>query len=199
MNVVKALFFVIAAAVPAMGAVEKLSALGKNKTGIVFADGSSVYFKSDAVAAVSKQIYYLGAFRITEMVVDISASPSQIKIYNIQTASADDAKNAAAETAARAVADIAAPDFDYKAAQKRLEEIKKSADENNLAQKRLSAPARISKQFPSSTHSRTLEFCVGDIDDLLKLYDSFQKDFAMQGKNLSGACYKIINLIPDKK
>ena len=199
MNVVKALFFVIASAAPAMGAVEKFSTLGKNKTGIVFADGSSVYFKSDAVAAVSKQIYYLGVFRITEMVVDISASPSQIKIYNIQTASADDAKNAAAETAARAASDIASPNFDYQSAQKRLEEIKKMGDENALAQKRLSAPARISKLFPSSTHSKTLEFCVGDIDDLLKLYDAFQKDFSMQGKNLSGACYKITNPISDIK
>lgn len=63
----------------------------------------------------------------------------------------------------------------------------------------MGAPARISKLFPSSTHSKTLEFCVGDIDDFLRLCDEFKTDFTTRGKSLSGFCYKITNPISDNK
>ena len=72
------------------GAVEIDNAAIKNKSkfGIVFPDNTSYYANADAVVSVSRQNYCAGPLEITEVVIDVLGSPSQVRIYCARAADA---------------------------------------------------------------------------------------------------------------
>lgn len=77
------------AAVPAQAVeIDSASIKNKSKFGILFPDNTSYYANADAVVSVSRQNYCAGPLEITEVVIDVLGSPSQVRIYCARAADA---------------------------------------------------------------------------------------------------------------
>ena len=62
--------------------VDTSSIKNRARFGIEFPDNTSFYGNADMVVGVSRQTYTTGAVFVTEVVIDILGSPSQVRIYN---------------------------------------------------------------------------------------------------------------------
>lgn len=137
----------------------------KNVFGIQFSDTQQFYGRVQSVNSISIQEYKTSAFRVTEMVVDMADSPLQLRIYYTELI---DFKKVAEETVKRVggavvpagvVLPISPPGLDEAA---------------NKAQAVVGAEVKKSevvKEYPVTTHARTIEFKVEDKETLLQLYD----------------------------
>lgn len=140
----------------------------KSKFGILFPDNTSYYANADAVVSVSRQSYYAGPLQITEVVIDILGSPSQVRIYNAQMAQA--------LSEAEKLAQSKLPE-NLKPYAKMPDSVKQRlTDAQSNAAQATSAP-QIQKMFPATTNSKTIEFIVPSIEELEEFYTIFSNDF----------------------
>lgn len=140
--------------------------VNKNVCGIEFINGTSVYINIPSIASISKQNYIAGPLEVSEISID-TAGNSQIRIY---CASPADAQKLAGSAADRLPPDLKAR------AQPALQTIVEKA---NAAKEKIpyaagaeknAALANVYKVYPSTTHSKTLEFAVASKDALDSLY-----------------------------
>lgn len=152
------------------GAVEIDNAAIKNKSkfGIVFPDNTSYYANADAVVSVSRQNYCAGPLEITEVVIDVLGSPSQVRIYCARAADA-------AKTAER-LAQEKLPE-PLKPYAKTPDSIRERVSEAQKLAAGASAVPQIQKIFPATTNSRTIEFIVPSPEELDEFYTIFSNDF----------------------
>ena len=146
------------------GAVEIDNAAIKNKSkfGIVFPDNTSYYANADAVVSVSRQNYCAGPLEITEVVIDVLGSPSQVRIYCARAADA-------AKTAER-LAQEKLPE-PLKPYAKTPDSIRERVSEAQKLAAGASAVPQIQKIFPATTNSRTIEFIVPSPEELAEELD----------------------------
>ena len=146
----------------------------EKRTGIKFNDKASIYISTDVICAVSLQSYILGGFEVAEVVIDILGSPSQVRIYavneNIVSSKVDLAKNK-----------------NLAAAANKPKSLVESAENFARAQNPLDINTVI-KEYPKTTHSKTLEFRV-DFDSLKEFYNAFAADFTCKKPKIGGKLY----------
>ena len=185
MNIVKIAFFLVASQTFSFG-LTFTNQLKSSITGIVFEDTSSIYFETKTLISVSKQIYNLNGFKVNEVVLDLSSSPSQIKVYSIQGPSPSQIGNQTSTYIQR--------NTDYATAKATLENANKALQNIKYAKVSENAklPSTVNNLFPVSTHSRTLEFSVSSIDELEKFYDKMVSIFSdkTSSESLKGALFK---------
>ena len=185
MNIAKIVFFLIASCAVSLG-LNFSNKLNPAITGLIFADSSSIYFETKSLISVSKQIYNLNGFIVNEIVLDLSNSPSQIKIYSIQAPSPSQIGNQ--------VSDTLQANTNYNIAKSTLEKAKRNFQniKSDKIAENIKLPNTVSKLFPASTHSRTLEFNVPSKDELEHFYQKIVSIFSEKGSSqtLKGALFK---------
>lgn len=146
--------------------------------GISFADGGSYYALAEKVVSVSKQTYIAGPLFVTEVCIELDQSPLQVRIYNARAVPADKTAEAAAKKIPPEIAKQAAKSDILKRAEEKLSDIKTQQN--------------VYKDYPATTHARTLEFVVADLGELESFYEKFSGDFAkIGGESLNKKIYTL--------
>ena len=145
-------------------------------TGIKFGDNADIYIKSDTICSVSLQSYMLAGFEIAEVVIDVLGSPSQIRIYAVN----DNFVSSKGGVMQKENGAFSAASESVRSA---LENVENTVKEKN--------PANINaviKEYPRTTHSKTLEFKVsfGALKEFHKLFIS---DFTCKNPKIAGKLY----------
>ncbi len=149
--------------------------------GIEFPDGTSYYGRSDKIVSVSKQQYLVGPIIVTEVNIEMENSRTQLRIYNSRAIPSEMAANLAIKKTEGA-ANYAPP----------IPAVLKKIDEKagNLATQQ-----KVYKDYPQTTHAKTLEFIVPNIEELEKFYKQISSDFLKLNKE---SVSKKIYIIKDK-
>ena len=154
--------------------------------GIEFMNGTSVYTNIQTITSVSKQSYIAGPLEVSEIVIDTSGN-SQIRIYNARPI---DPQKQAQTLSGKMPADLqsrAAP-----AMQTIVEKANAAKDKIPFSQdaEKNASLSNVYKVYPSTTHSKTLEFAVSSKEALDSLYAQFSGAFCSQdNETLSQALF----------
>ncbi len=137
------------------------------KFGINFPDGTSFYGNTNGVTSISRQEFIVGPLLVTEVSIDIAGSPTQVRIYHSRTIPADKVYDMQEGKLPEKLKPYAKVPDSIKA------QIKKGEEklENINVQK------TVYKDYPATTHSRTLEFVVSDLEELETFYKRITADF----------------------
>ncbi|MBR6388636.1 MAG: hypothetical protein IKS15_00745 [Opitutales bacterium] len=148
--------------------------VNKNVCGIEFINGTSVYISIPSIASISKQNYIAGPLEVAEISIDTTGS-SQIRIY---CATPIDAQKHAESLSNRLPQDLKA--HAQPALQTVVEKANAAKGKIPFAQdaEKSAAAANVYKIYPSTTHSKTLEFAVASKDALDSLYKLLTDAFA---------------------
>jgi len=139
--------------------------------GVEFPDGVSFYGRAEMVYAISLQRYQTGPYMVTELVVDIAGVTSQFRVY-------------------------ATEPFDPSMLQSRLPEeapsgftqgkgvppgVQKMANKASDAADKTEG-GLVVKDYPSSTHAKTIEFRLGSAEDVEELYKAMIDLYSRKGR-----------------
>ena len=181
------LFFFLTPALFAVSVDSK--GLKNNKLfGIEFVEsGLSYYGKAAAIQSLSLQEYQSGPFIVTEMVIDMAGSPSQLRIYHTELITGQDIQSRLPDEAANTINRPPPP-----AVQSLIDRGRKDMNK--------AAATRVVKDYPTATHAHTLEFRLALKQDLEDLYRMFRQRYARKAKeetpeneneSLGGALFKL--------
>ncbi len=137
----------------------------KNVFGISFSDTQQFYGRVNNVNSISLQEYKTSAFRVTEMCVDMADSPLQLRIYYTELI---DFKKAAEDTVKRVGGAVVPAGVLLPMSPPGLEQA--AAKAANVANTEIKK-SEVVKEYPVTTHARTIEFKVEDKETLISLYD----------------------------
>lgn len=162
-----ALLFVVllSSAVPAAQAevIIRTRAIGNRALfGIEFPEGQSLYGLASMVYAVSLQKYQTGPFMVTEMVVDIAGVNSQYRIYATEPLSTSDMQARLPE---------GTPDG-FKTSKGVPPAVQRLMDKNAETTS-TTMGALVVKDYPLSTHAKTIEYRLANPEDVVELYEAF--------------------------
>ncbi len=174
--------------------IDDSSIENKNVFGLIFPDGNSYYGLADQISNVSIQSYIAGPLAITEVSINLSGSPVQLRIYN---AKANTANNINAELKKNLPENL-----------KPYAEIPNNIKDNSKLIKTIDnslAVPLVVKDYPMTTHAKTIEFVVQDLDELMNFYKKFVSDYtgskndtyntentnSKKGARIRGRLYKI--------
>jgi hypothetical protein len=115
----------------------------------------SFYGKAASIVSGSLQVYQAGPFVVTEVVIDFSGSPSQLRLYATEPISA--------EQVVEGVRSMTGRSIPVPGGFERL---------NDEAKKR-SPAAQVYKDYPNTTHARTIELRVSDPQEIIAFYNRF--------------------------
>ncbi len=172
---------ILAQSVQVFAEVNKETIKDSKLFGIEFPDGTSYYGRVDKIISISKQQYLVGPLVVTEVNIELDNSRTQLRIYNSRAIPSEMA-TALAIKKAEGVANYAPP----------IPDVLKKIDERagNLA-----IQQKVYKDYPQTTHARTLEFIVTNIQELEKFYKQISSDFLkLNNESIS----KKIYIIKDK-
>lgn len=168
----KALFSlcILFASVSASALTVSNSLSDKSKFGIIFPDGTSIYGNAAAVSTISKQKYTSGPLVVTEVIIDMAGSPTQYRIYNIKSADPTEFYEKLSETKV--------PE-ELKAYTQTPDYLKQKAQESEVSKKLtdFTSVPMVTKTYPVTTHAKTAEFIVEDINELEAFYKRFSEDY----------------------
>ena len=191
-------FFVISlTAAQALHAFQTESISNKTIFSIEFPDGTSYTGQSIEVLGISKQKYLIAGFEICEITIDMAASPTQIRIYNMRPLHLDDLTNELDKRTPNELKNINIGNISKSAENYMSTAGTKIYDSTYLD--------RVAKTYPYTTHSKTLEFIVPNLEELEQLYKALNSDMKLiptieqkkavpTGKNpigLGGKLYKL--------
>ncbi len=132
-------------------------------------DGTSFFGKENMIVSISLQKYRLEAFVLTEVNVQFLGENALIRIYNATPSNlADEIFSAARSRLPKPLSEVNPPIKD------KLPVVKKA--ENAI--KKSTKVDFVSKNYPATTHAKTVEFVVPDLEELLAFYDQISSDFA---------------------
>lgn len=125
----------------------------------------SFYGRADRVISVSFQEYTTGTFIVSEVVIDMSNSNQQLRIYNTRTPGSGDVADRANRASAANSAD----------ASKLPIPSQLSALESKVTNLATSpAAGLVVKTYPSTTHAKTVEMAVSSKAELKSFYTAFK-------------------------
>lgn len=191
MNIIKFAFLTIVSTLSSFAGVQtSLNALHETKTGIDFYGNSSVYFSTSKLVSISKQIYNVNGVVVSEIVLDLESSPSQIKIYNMQLSSIKSVSNKVAQSIKT---DITSTSFNRDIAENMLNKATSVAEDKVNINKSIQLSHDVNKIYPSSTHSKTIEFAISKKEDINSLYDEIKNLYTNKTSQckLNGTLLKI--------
>ena len=146
----------------------------KNVCAVEFANGTSVYINIQTITSISKQNYIAGPLEVAEISIDTTGN-SQIRIY---CATPIDAQKQAENLSSRLPSDLRG--HAQPALQTVVEKANAAKGKIPFAQdaEKNASLANVYKVYPSTTHSKTLEFAVASKDALDSLYRLLTDAFA---------------------
>ena len=157
--------------------------------GIEFLNETSVYINIASITSISKQVYIAGPLEVREFSIDTNGN-SQIRIYHASPIDAQSQLNAASnklpgEAAGRVKPHLETAVDKVNAAKEKIP-FAKDAEKN-------ASLAGVYKIYPSTTHSKTLEFAVASKEAFEALYKQFQEAFSSnKSELLSSTLFKEI-------
>lgn len=125
-----------------------------------FANGTSYYGRHDRINSASLQYYQSGPYIVTEMVVDIASSDVLLRIYHTELINTSDLQNRVASGVPGSQAQVP------EAVQQLIDRGREGADQARSGQ-------MVVKDYPASTHAKTLEYRVSEKSELEALYQRF--------------------------
>jgi len=174
-------FLFIAVALTILGSIPQASALTMKKKAVpnggifgieVSSTDLSFYGRADHVLSVSFQEYTTGTFIVTEVVIDMSNSNQQLRIYNTRTpGSADVADRANRASAANSEnRGLNSSDATKLPIPSQLSALESKV--TNLT----SGPTSglVVKTYPTTTHAKTIEMAVSSKTELKSFYSAFK-------------------------
>lgn len=130
----------------------------KRLFGIEMPEGlQSFYGRHDRINSVSLQEYQAGPYAVTEVTIDMASSPLQLRLYHTEVANIQDLQKAAPQT----------PGNTAKISDSVVKAANKGTDRAN------SADPPVIKDYPLTTHAKTLEFRVSTKEELEAFYRIF--------------------------
>lgn len=156
-----------------LGALQVKNEALKNRGmfAISFKNGASIYMKARTIASISKQEYYIGFLQVSEVVIESEGGVSQIRIYHSATVDPADVARKAAQKDTSGTADKFAAATEY------ANRTKAAVESYSKVQTKQKSDA-VYKEYPATTHSKTLEFVVDDLGELEALYEALIIDYA---------------------
>ncbi|MEM8549331.1 MAG: hypothetical protein AAGF10_00935 [Verrucomicrobiota bacterium] len=140
--------------------------------GVGFPDGTSFYADARMVYGVSLQRYQTGPFYVTEMVIDIGGVVSQFRIYATEPFDESAWQSRLPAQAPSGLKEgTGVPAAVQKAASRGKQTI--SSTESGL----------VVKDYPVSTHAKTVEFRLAQAKDVEDLYDAFVQAYTRRGRD----------------
>ncbi len=138
--------------------------------GIQFPDGSSYYGYADSLVAVSKQRYMVGPLVVTEVNIELDSSPVQLRIYHSRALSSQNATALANKKAG------VASNF--------VPQLPMVMDKIDAETKQLTTQQNVYKDYPTTTHARTLEFIVPNLEELEEFFKELHEHFIRKDKKI---------------
>ncbi len=161
--------------------VDKTTIKNPELFGIQFPDGTTFFGNARSVLSISIQSYIVMGSNamMTEIVIDIAGSKSQLRIYNAQLLDNNYIAKIAKEKAP----------INNSAYEKLVDNVNEKAEnvkkvQNANFSKVLDLKNVVVKNYPNATHAHTLEYYIPDIDELYAFYDSITYDFTRTEKLL---------------
>lgn len=140
--------------------VKRNAYYNKEIFGIEFPNGGSFYAAANLVSGVSMQKYVLGAFEVTEVVIDIATSSNQLTIYAAELLSTKTTNFNQAQ-----MASVVSKGEDYM-----------STIAGKASGYLPNTDNVVVKEYPATTHSKTMEYKV-TLSELEEFYSTFSTDF----------------------
>ncbi len=140
-----------------------------NVFGIVFPNKTEFYGRADKVVSISKQEFIAGPLFVTEVCIELDQSPLQLRIYHSSALPIDKTSEAIQKQLPEKYRQYATPP----------ESIKKMLRENIQD---ANVQKSIYKDYPTTTHARTLEFIVTDLDELNEFFRKISDHFMNKAK-----------------
>lgn len=156
--------------------------------GVEFPDGTSFFAKSDMICLMAMERYFLGNMIVSEVSIQLLGQPAMIKIYNVSPKEGLEALYESAREKVPGHKNLkAAPDELVK----RLEKLTKHQQTQKVSENLENAIKVdfVAKEYPITTHSKTNEYIVPDLAELLLFYRRISLDFAK---------YKSEDEVPEK-
>lgn len=170
----------IAAAAMLLGAgaqafvIDNASIKNKRTFGIEFPDGTSYYGMANAICGISKQQYVVGGvMMITEVSIDMAGASTQIRIYHAKPIDSEALKKLRDKLPQELKPYTETPKI-----------VQEQLDRADAAMGKAGTPM-VSKDYPMTTHAKTIEFVVDSLDEILLFYDRFSSDFTGKIQKLS--------------
>lgn len=127
-------------------------------------DAQEYYGRADSVNSVSMQSYITATYRVKEMVIDIHGSPLQLRIYHAAMLDPrEEAKRLKSKTGVQQfnIPTIGTP-----------QPVQKALDGVNRVNN-----AVLLKEYPVTTHAKTIEFRVEELEELERFYTLFRNNW----------------------
>lgn len=135
--------------------------------GLRFGKGQELYGRVRGINTVSLQTYLTPAYSVVEMVIDIINSPLQIRIYSTDLI---DAVSLAADAASPVAKEIPFANNTLQFGEKQYETASGSFVEKTES---VVDTAPVVKDYPLTTHSKTIEFKLPSAGDVEALFNAF--------------------------
>ena len=142
----------------------------KNIFGIEFPDGNSFFGVADHISNISKQTYIAGPLSVTEVSINLLAGTVQLRIYNARQI---DSKGIG-EQLAEKLPDNLKPYATMPNTIQQNSPIASQAEEKIA--NALNQPLVV-KDYPATTHAKTLEYIIPDLEELENFYNKLVSDY----------------------
>ncbi len=158
------LFVLLAAASTAAAEVGVERIPNTELFGLKIGRGGEYFGRVQSINSISLQNYRTAAFRVTELVIDMTGSPLQLRIYHAAPVTPADAP----ETRASELPGS-------REARLRTSQIMRRASDEVPLDEML-----LFKEYPVTTHAKTIEFTVGSRQDLLDLHEELKNRWVLR-------------------
>lgn len=130
-------------------------------------DSQEFYGRADSVNSISIQTYLTASFRVSEVVIDMHGSPIQLRIYH--TGALDPREEAERLHSNTGVKSVGIPTLGTPSP------IKKALEGSDKL-----TNTYVFKEYPVTTHAKTIEYRVSSRDELVKLYSTLRDHWLRQ-------------------
>lgn len=161
MAIISSLLFCVA--FTPLNALHVRNGVLKNKRlfGIQFANGTSFYGRHDRINSASLQSYQSGPYIVTEVVIDLASSDVALRVYHTELMNASDFQSRL-PAGVPGVAQTNIP-----------ASVQKLLDRGRAGAQRARSGDMVVKDYPTSTHAKTLEYRVSEKEELERFYKRF--------------------------
>lgn len=141
--------------------IEQGALANKRFFAILFPGDLSFYARHDRINSASLQTYQSGPYIVTEMVIDIAQSEALLRIYHTELLGTGDLNAHIPESTPSAMRPRV-PDA-----------VQKLIDQGRAEGEQAATGARVIKDYPTTTHAKTVEYRVANKTELLQFYERF--------------------------
>lgn len=131
--------------------------------GLELNENQEFYAKVASITSISLQNYNTSTFNVLELSIDLQGSPVQLRIYHTRPITKDELEAYAPEAPTSSTRIPATPGFASRIADRIADPIAGHVDNLPLL-----------KEYPITTHAKTIEYKVSNREDLVTLYNNLR-------------------------